>query len=325
MVDMQANTPEWYPTGVGLNAGKLEFTIADFSQQSINQSFFEPLSFAKSSARKIAFPALPGDDSSLRKPDALIFHGSRCGSTLVSQMLGSLPGTVSLSEPAIFDQLVSLRSSGDISDKVCAEAMRYVANEFTQHRLDRNGRFFLKVDSWHVSHFEAYTSAFGKLPAIYMYREPARVLLSHKRERGRQMVTKLMPGHLRGLDLPPITSGDDFDTVADMVLSHFYQTAVLLAKNGSIHLVNYSDLPAWTWETLPPLLGWNLGENGVALMRERTKTDSKRKGDPFQDFIKHPESAEPAMVPVEPGQALKQAYETLETLRLEQRLGASAG
>ena len=41
-------------------------------------------------------------------PDGFIFHMSRCGSTLVSQMLAALPGVVALSEPAPLDIVLKL-------------------------------------------------------------------------------------------------------------------------------------------------------------------------------------------------------------------------
>jgi len=41
-------------------------------------------------------------------PDGFIFHMSRCGSTLVSQMLAALPGTILVSEAAPLDTIVQL-------------------------------------------------------------------------------------------------------------------------------------------------------------------------------------------------------------------------
>ncbi len=44
-------------------------------------------------------------------PDGLIFHMSRCGSTLVAQMLGSLPASIAVSEPPPLDTLIQLASA----------------------------------------------------------------------------------------------------------------------------------------------------------------------------------------------------------------------
>jgi hypothetical protein len=45
-------------------------------------------------------------------PDGFIFHMSRCGSTLVSQMLAALPGVVALAEPAPLDIALKLAAEG---------------------------------------------------------------------------------------------------------------------------------------------------------------------------------------------------------------------
>ena len=68
-----------------------------------------------------ALAALDGEPS--LEPAGMIFHLSRCGSTLVSRLLGTLPGVVVLAEPAPLNTLLGLdRVERDDAGRVRAAA-----------------------------------------------------------------------------------------------------------------------------------------------------------------------------------------------------------
>ena len=58
-------------------------------------------------------------------PAGMIFHLSRCGSTLVSRLLGTLPGVVVVSEPAPLNALLGL-APDEIEDATLIKLVRLV-------------------------------------------------------------------------------------------------------------------------------------------------------------------------------------------------------
>ncbi|MBO9558807.1 MAG: hypothetical protein J7515_09500, partial [Caulobacter sp.] len=102
---------EWLPVRFSSEAGPmlewLHFSDispnAPFFDDAVQEAGFRPFN----RLMRIATPleAFPGD-TRLRAPTGLVFHMSRCGSTLVSQMLGAAPGHVSIAEASPFDAVL---------------------------------------------------------------------------------------------------------------------------------------------------------------------------------------------------------------------------
>ena len=83
-------------------------------------------------------------------PTAIIFHISRCGSTLISQLLGMQPANIVLSEVPFFDEL--LRWGNKNKMQVILPLLKAAINLYGAKRNEESSRLFIKTDSWHV-HF----------------------------------------------------------------------------------------------------------------------------------------------------------------------------
>ncbi|HTD35244.1 MAG TPA: hypothetical protein VK665_16380, partial [Candidatus Elarobacter sp.] len=57
-------------------------------------------------------------------PDGFVFHMSRCGSTLVAQMLAALPSSIVVSEAQPLDAILALRRADRLNDDAAAGALR---------------------------------------------------------------------------------------------------------------------------------------------------------------------------------------------------------
>src|SRR5262249_57696026 len=86
----------WHLGGVRFTDPFFEQTIATAMAHPFNL-LFRPAT----QLRALAAPATPE-----LRPAGLIFHMSRCGSTLVAQMLAALAGNVVLSEPTPLDHVL---------------------------------------------------------------------------------------------------------------------------------------------------------------------------------------------------------------------------
>ena len=170
-------------------------------------------------------------------PSGFIFHMSRCGSTLVTQMLSRLPKNVVLSEAPPIDSV--LRVSASEAERT--RWLRSLLNTYGRKRSGEEEHLFVKFDSWSTSELGLLTRAFPDVPWIFLYRDPVEVIVSHMRQPGVQMV----PGLINGMN-----AGNEEDSGAvsseeycARVLATVCSSALDLTDSARGLFVNYSELP----------------------------------------------------------------------------------
>jgi hypothetical protein len=171
-------------------------------------------------------------------PTAFIFHTSRCGSTLVSQMAAALPGTIAISEAPPIDHI--LRAHAPESDRV--EWLRALISALGQPRRGDERHLFVKFDAWHILDLAIVQRAFPGVPCVFLYRDPAAVVASQLRMPGLHMVPGLVDPSLISLDLPAVLQLDRNEYVG-RILGVIYEAGLVSARNGLIELMNYRELP----------------------------------------------------------------------------------
>ncbi len=113
-----------------------------------------------------------------RDPNGLIFHLSRCGSTLAAQMFAALPHVFVLSEPGPFNDVVTLPASA-VDDDTRVALLRAAARALGAHARERHERYVVKLDAWHARSIALFERAFPEAGWIYVYRDPLEVMVSH--------------------------------------------------------------------------------------------------------------------------------------------------
>ena len=95
----------------------------------------------------------------------LVFHMSRCGSTLIAQALASLRDSVVLSEPPAFDTLLQWLNASPAVDAAYSSALlRGLLSALGQPRRVEDKRLFVKTDCWHICHSGRIFQAFPGVP-----------------------------------------------------------------------------------------------------------------------------------------------------------------
>ena len=206
-------------------------------------------------------------------PAGLVFHASRCGSTLVAQMFASLASTLVLSEPPPLDDLLrSQEHALDLSEDEVAKRLRAVVSALGQPRRPTQTRLVIKLDAWAILWWPVIRRAFPATPCIFLYREPAQVVASHMARPGSHMVPgSLPPERLMGGLPQPVRSAIEASQPVDArpladaleppahycsrVLATFYRAALDAAKRGEVQLCHYRDLPELVWRRLAPWFG----------------------------------------------------------------------
>jgi hypothetical protein len=241
-----------------------------------------------------------------RQPDGFIFHMSRCGSTLAAQMLAAWPANIVLSEGGPIDAVIR----GDGAD---AARLRAMVGALGQGGGEGAGRYFIKLDCWHIRFLPLFRQAFPSTPWVFLYRDPAEVLVSQMRRRGVQMVPQMVPPAVFGLEAPPGAPAEDY---CASVLGAICQAALDAWPAGGGRLVNYSQLPQALWTTILPHFGIEAADAERAAMARAACYDAKA---PQTAFTPDAEAKQQAVTPAIRAAVDRQAaeaYRRLEALRL---------
>lgn len=302
---------EWCHTG-GL---RLEAPFFDQSVQALMRHPFNQL-FRRVTPLD-AMEAFAQDPGAAR-PAGFIFHMSRCGSTLVARMLGALPQSIVLSEPALVEAILysHIRRPG------VGDADRIAWLRRTVGALGRSGsgaerHLFIKFDSWSVAELPLVQAAFPGVPCLFLYRDPVEVMVSHERIPGTQVLPGALEPQLFGLDLQTAITLPAEEYRA-RVLASICHDGLRYAREGRLRLMNYRELPDAVPSLLQHFFGIPLGEEDLGLVAAAAQTDSKSPG---RGFVSDGQAKRH-----EAGEALRNAaqallypvYEELEALRAQQ-------
>ncbi|WP_404362670.1 hypothetical protein ACIHQR_22310 [Corallococcus coralloides] len=111
-------------------------------------------------------------------PVGLLFHVSRCGSSLVTGMLGTLPGVRGVSEPeALSLYLLHCAQGACVFD---AEAFRRLIKAFGRG-VGPGGRYVIKFSSWNLLFLDWIRAALPDVPWVFLTRDATEVMASNFR------------------------------------------------------------------------------------------------------------------------------------------------
>ncbi len=197
-------------------------------------------------------------DSPGLEPAGLIFHMSRCGSTLMTQMLAGLDEALVLSEPPVIDRILRSRTvCPQISEDEIVRWVRWMASALGQPRHAGQTRFVVKLDAWAILQWPLIRRAFPHTPCIFLYRDPSEVMVSHLGyggHRGYHMIPGTLPADLVGLSLLDAQSMTP-ERFGATILRRLCEAALDAAHQGQMTLVDYDSIPGTVPETIGPLFG----------------------------------------------------------------------
>jgi hypothetical protein len=249
-------------------------------------------------------------------PQGFIFHMSRCGSTLVSQMLASLPRNIVLSEAPPIDAVLRAHAKfPHITDEQRIDWFRGMVSALGQRRHEAERDLFIKFDSWHLLDLPLIERAFPGVPWIFLYREPVEVMASHLRNRGGQM----LPGYIKPewLDLDMETvSRLSLDEYCARVLAKFCETALQHKDVGRSLFVNYKQLPDIFFSSLMDHFQVSYTPDELERMRGVTQFNAKNPGITFASDTEDKQKAVTDEVRQLATRWVGPLYEELEVARL---------
>ncbi|OED43336.1 hypothetical protein ACH42_10385 [Endozoicomonas sp. (ex Bugula neritina AB1)] len=304
----------WYPASLKKTLEKGEnLTWVQLKNERLQRPFFEDeIKQATREGRKNARYTITDQLTEFSHthgatPSALIFHVSRCGSTLVSQTCAESDQINALSEPGLINDILEhYRMTPDLCIKrlkACVKALCQKPNPDIRFTI-------VKVDSWHIADLELFEQSFPDVPKFFLYRQPAEVFASHQKQRGWQMV----PGHMDNDRFDISVPVYDLDGRCFQMLESFFRYGLLFVRQGKVKPLNYDQLPEWTWNQFLPELGMQVSPAELEKMKHRQQRHSKQ---PVFSY----EEDERLAIPKEINHQLhriEQHYSELELLRQAQ-------
>lgn len=205
-------------------------------------------------------------------PSGFIFHMSRCGSTLLAQMLAALPQNIVVSEAPPIDGILRGRFGGATEEQKIAW-LRGMLSALGQRRTGDEKQFFVKFDSWHTANLPLIRRAFPDVPWIFLYRDPLEVMVSQLKQSALHTVPGLIDLDLPGLDQAACAQMPAEEYCA-RVLSQICACALEQLHSGG-RAVNYTELPDAVGTSLREYFHLDCTDEDLDRMRHVTQFDAK--------------------------------------------------
>ncbi len=181
-------------------------------------------------------------------PRGLIFHVSRCGSTLFTKALARSPRNLVIIQggplqegfwAAITDHWQHPPEINELNIRMLRNLVRLMARKRRPHYE----HCFLKLISWNVIYLDLISAAFPDALKLYLYRDPVEVIANVLQETTAVLSAKgdLLAGELTGL-LPQDTAQMNNVEYLAYCYANYFNVVLDKSEDTRLHLINYEQL-----------------------------------------------------------------------------------
>jgi hypothetical protein len=252
-------------------------------------------------------------------PTGFIFHMSRCGSTLISQMAAVLPDTLVISEAGPIDAVLQARRRNPaVTPEQTSVWLRWMVSTLGRRNDAGLKRYFVKLDAWHILDLELIRKTFPATPWIFVYRDPVEVMVSLMQQPAHWTLPGQLSLELTGMDVASVLSASR-EEYCGWMLARFLRAALDNYQNHSGLLVNYTELPEIMWNLLGNFFGANFTPAEMELMRASSEFYAKSPTLPFSPDTVDKQRQASERVRQVCRERLQPLYDSLEDCRPRQR------
>jgi ribosomal protein L16 Arg81 hydroxylase len=182
-------------------------------------------------------------------PSGFIWHISRCGSTLLSNALRTIPGTTVLSEPQPINSLLAssaiLDSAMNGPDNAAYRdaLLKGLIRAYGRRRLGNEKALVIKFSSWNILQISTVRRLWPTVPCIIIVRDPVEVTVSCIEEAPGWLQWKEQKDTVKSLlgwDVETLSTMSDL-TFCAKVIGEFLRCAATAANTGC-QILDYKDL-----------------------------------------------------------------------------------
>jgi hypothetical protein len=276
----------WLPYGIRHDGTRLLVDLCNVADDGLEEPFFDQsihriLRQNPGASRSIPVEALE-ELTSYGAAAGFIFHISRCGSTLVSQMLASIRQSAVFSEPAIIETLLrGSHSQCETSNESKTWLLKNVIRAFVGNNAGTRSTLIKFAARATLDH-PLICQAHPAVPCILMYREPVEVLVSLAGNQGDRLPPGLSEAGLLRESPLAIKAMRPVEFWV-RVLANQYAAALAMCECSHALLVNYTQIPAIAWTDIANFFGLELSASDVESMQESLKLNAKNPHRHFND------------------------------------------
>lgn len=211
----------------------------------------------------------------------LIFHTSRCGSTLISRSLAQLPRFLVVSQPEALSDVL------DCSELVDADRIGVLQDLVTVMGRQRRGEqefLVLKATSHWLFHLDLLKRAFPDMKRIFVFRDPLEIMVSVLRSPTAFLRMKnddiLRAQRLLGYGRDLLASMGAEEYVA-RILGRFYEIVYNELRGSAYDIaigIDYRSLPEAIWNAVLPHLDVKISLAETMMLQHFVGFDAKAIG-----------------------------------------------
>jgi hypothetical protein len=210
------------------------------------------------------------------RPAGLIFHMSRCGSTLVSRSLAAAESTWVIAEAPPLDDVLQANAPER------AQWLEWMVSALGPARESRKS-YIIKLDSWHIRNLPLFRAVFPEVPWVFVYRHPLEVLVSLMSSPGLQAIPGLMEPAIFGLREED--RGLTRQQWCIKVIESFMTAALPFREDPKGLFVNYSELPGAVCSSIAHHFGLVLTDDDKARVEAATRFNAKNPTTGFESDV----------------------------------------
>lgn len=266
--------PNWLPMRVDLRARIVRWI--EVGSEPVAEPFFHQtvtrLKRERRAHKTTNLEALARVTADIRLA-GFIFHISRCGSTVLSNGLRAIPGTVVISEPRPVNEVLSGHADSfapEASQRVTdqdrdALLLGLVAAYGRRRTGDEQGLIF-KWSSWNILHIATFRRLWPQVPCIIVVRDPLEVAVSCLTDPPGWMRS----GQARRDEGPGVDPGSDLEPPGTMTdLRRCSKTLAEFLSRAAAHIdtacrvIDYKDLTVARIMDVARFFGLNIANGGL--------------------------------------------------------------
>lgn len=311
----------WVPFGIRWENSSARVDWCDVGQTRLTDPFFDQtihrcLAQGHGPSYRVTSLAALDDLPVAGPPAGFIFHLSRCGSTLVTQMLASVPRFSVISEASILSSILHSSAQFSGADQECrTDLLRTVVNALAQPRAGRDTPCFIKFNSRSVLDISLIQRAFPDVPWVFLYREPLEVMSALLRTRNDVLPPGLIDSGLLHADVATLKAMRPVEFWA-RALARCCQAALQAFEFPQARFINYRQLPDVVWTSLLSHFDVAGSDDEIQTMRAASRFNAKNPGKLYVDDAARKQSQATAEMRAATDEFLSTLYERLETTRL---------
>ena len=278
---MQAMQGDWLPARAALHATGLYFSLREIRPSELQDPFMQETIAripARESVVQIAREDL-GKGATGTSPAGIVFHVSRCGSTLVSQLLKQHVGLVVYAEPLPVNEILLPPHKWPRPELVAA--LRSLGAAFAGHARKP---YVLKLTSWNTLYCDLVAEAFPATPWVLCLRDPVEVSVSLLKNPAGWIWDGDQPAAPFAKAIDPEGASRSREEYVARLYGAFCDAAFRLEPARG-RLVDYASLPAALWEAVAPHFGLPIDGTLRARMQETATMNSKAPVGRPQKFV----------------------------------------